>query len=255
MTHVRHSATLYVSPSTNSSARGALPPSDFGAENVWVQGNAEQTPQPLMLELPVQQQLERQLRLLEHMELQSSRTSIPPDGRNPPKSAEFSQHVHVQHMEQDTEHLMMRPQHPIMQATQQLMMPAQQMEQLMVPASVQVRAPPVPQEPPQPDQFQHNPFEVSPSEEQQQQQLQEAVQCEMQQLIQQQRQQQQALIEQQERDRISMLTMKQQQVSYTPTQNNARHVDARTNASAWNTCMHVLGMHTLRIQMLGRISH
>jgi len=182
--------------------------------------------------IAVHQQLERQLRHLEHMELQSSRTSISPDGRNPPKSAEFSQHV--LHLEQDTEHLIMRPQHPIMQATQQLTMPPQQIEQLMVPASVQVRAPPVPQEPPQPDQFQHNPFEVSPSEE---------------------RQQQQALIEQQERDRISMLTMKQQQVSYTPTQNNARHVDARTNASAWNTCMHVLGMHTLRIQMLGRISH
>jgi len=186
--------------------------------------------------IAVHQQLERQLRHLEHMELQSSRTSISPDGRNPPKSAEFSQHV--LHLEQDTEHLIMRPQHPIMQATQQLTMPPQQIEQLMVPASVQVRAPPVPQEPPQPDQFQHNPFEVSPSEEQQQQQLQEAVQCEMQQLIQQQRQQQQALIEQQERDRISMLTMKQQQVSYTPTQNNARHVDARTNASTWNTCLH-----------------
>ena len=179
--HVSHSSTLQVSHRlhvSQSSAIGALPASDFGAENVWAQGNAEQTPQSLMLELPVQQQLERQLRLLEHMELQSSRTSIPPDGSNPQETEEYLRHV--------------------------------RMEQMMLPASMHVRAPPVPQEPPQPDQFQHNPFQLSPSEEQQQD---EAAQRQLQQLIHQQRQQARALIEQQERDHFSMLTMQQQQVS------------------------------------------
>jgi len=185
--HVSHSSTLQVSHRlhvSQSSAIGALPASDFGAENVWAQGNAEQTPQSLMLELPVQLQLDRHLLHLERMEhqssrtLQSSRTSIPPDGSNPQETEEYLRHV--------------------------------RMEQMMLPASMHVRAPPVPQEPPQPDQFQHNPFQLSPSEEQQQE---EAAQRQLQQLIHQQRQQARALIEQQERDHFSMLTMQQQQVS------------------------------------------